>query len=398
MKRNNRRRGRRRTEKKALQYQLPHDLIIQILLRLPVKSLVRFKCVSKSWFSLISDPHFANSHFQFSATTLTRRILLMSASPTLESRSINFEASSLDDDSASVSLYPNFMLFESYSHVHIEGSCRGFLLLRCDSEQMQNHRSVYLWIWNPSTGFHRKIPLSPFSSNLDEVDKCFYGFGYDQSIDDYFLVTISYKEVNYDPLLQHLEFFSLRANTWEEIEGTQFSYRNIIKELQPAAGFLFNGAIHWFAYSPDLRENVIVAFDLMGKKLFNMHLPDDFDRLEPEDSGLWVFGKFLSIWVQYFDDGEYDENYNRIVEIWVMKEYKVDSSWTKTLVYPFDHYSPICSTKSGDIIKTNGRTQLAKYNDQGQLLERHSYFNDRHVCEVALYIESLLSLPHNEQA
>jgi len=64
-------------EKKTLLH-LPHELIIEILLRLPVKSLIRFKCVSKSWFCLISDPHFANSHFQLTAPTHTHRILLIS--------------------------------------------------------------------------------------------------------------------------------------------------------------------------------------------------------------------------------------------------------------------------------------------------------------------------------
>lgn len=37
---------------------LPLDIISYILSRLPVKSLLRFKCVSKSWCSLISYPQF----------------------------------------------------------------------------------------------------------------------------------------------------------------------------------------------------------------------------------------------------------------------------------------------------------------------------------------------------
>jgi hypothetical protein len=59
---------------------LPHELIIQILLRFPMKSLIRFKCVYKSLFSLISHSNFGNSHFQLS-TTQTRRILCISNSP-----------------------------------------------------------------------------------------------------------------------------------------------------------------------------------------------------------------------------------------------------------------------------------------------------------------------------
>ncbi|KAE8708337.1 hypothetical protein F3Y22_tig00110346pilonHSYRG00132 [Hibiscus syriacus] len=39
-----------------------HDLLTQLLLRLPTKSLLKFKCVSKQWLSLISDPQFCLSH------------------------------------------------------------------------------------------------------------------------------------------------------------------------------------------------------------------------------------------------------------------------------------------------------------------------------------------------
>jgi hypothetical protein len=38
---------------------LPDDIIFEVLSRLPVKSLCRFRCVSKGWRSLISDPAFA---------------------------------------------------------------------------------------------------------------------------------------------------------------------------------------------------------------------------------------------------------------------------------------------------------------------------------------------------
>jgi hypothetical protein len=56
-------------EKKKTQRYLPLELIIQILVRLHVKSLLRFKCVCKSWFSHFSDTNFAKSHFQLTAAT-----------------------------------------------------------------------------------------------------------------------------------------------------------------------------------------------------------------------------------------------------------------------------------------------------------------------------------------
>ncbi|KAM3379596.1 F-box protein [Capsicum galapagoense] len=38
------------------------DIIMEILCRLPVRCLVQFKCVSKLWNAIISDPYFVNKH------------------------------------------------------------------------------------------------------------------------------------------------------------------------------------------------------------------------------------------------------------------------------------------------------------------------------------------------
>ncbi|RHN63709.1 putative F-box domain-containing protein [Medicago truncatula] len=127
---------------------MPNELMIQILLRLPVKSLIRFKSVCKSWFSLVSDTHFAYSHFNFPPQhTLVGRVLFISTSAR-KSRSIDLdlEASPLDDDDSS------------------------------------------LYLWNPFIRVHKEIPLSPFGSNLDT--DYFYGFGYDQSTNDYLVVSM----------------------------------------------------------------------------------------------------------------------------------------------------------------------------------------------------------------
>ncbi|PHT77438.1 hypothetical protein T459_20960 [Capsicum annuum] len=40
----------------------PEEILVEILIRLPVKSLVRFRCVSKSWKTLISDEYFKAKH------------------------------------------------------------------------------------------------------------------------------------------------------------------------------------------------------------------------------------------------------------------------------------------------------------------------------------------------
>ncbi|GFS30487.1 hypothetical protein Acr_00g0012160 [Actinidia rufa] len=46
----------------AIEQELPQDLLMEILSRLPVKSLLRLKSVSKYWFSLIQNPSFIHLH------------------------------------------------------------------------------------------------------------------------------------------------------------------------------------------------------------------------------------------------------------------------------------------------------------------------------------------------
>jgi hypothetical protein len=81
--------------------------------------------------------------------------------------------------------------------------------------------------------------------------------------------------------------------------------------------------------------------------------------------------------------------------MWVMKDYKLHSSWTKILDidFPTLNFSPICFTKSGDIIGTDSEVGLIKYNDKGQRLEYHKDFKNLFRFKVAVYTESLLSLP-----
>jgi F-box interacting protein len=178
----------------------------------------------------------------------------------------------------------------------------------------------------------------------------------------------------------------LRDNTWKEIEGTQFPYINY--HLEPRVGSVFNGAIYWLASHENLLIDVILAFDLTKRELLEMSFPDGFNP-DFEDCGFWVFGEFLSLWAMDY--------YNNILEIWVMKEYKVHSSWTKTRVLligsiPTTYFSPITSTKGDDIFGLDDDARFVKYNDDGQFSGHHSYSDDRY---VAMYTESLLSLPED---
>ena len=54
-------------EETSINYYVPTEIIIEILSRLPVKTLLRFRCVSKSWLSLISNPKFIRTRLDKSS-------------------------------------------------------------------------------------------------------------------------------------------------------------------------------------------------------------------------------------------------------------------------------------------------------------------------------------------
>ena len=57
--------------------ELLNKLVCEILIRLPVESLLRFKRVSKAWRALISAPSFIQSHLQLSASKWDKKPSLL---------------------------------------------------------------------------------------------------------------------------------------------------------------------------------------------------------------------------------------------------------------------------------------------------------------------------------
>ena len=132
---------------------LHKHLIVNILLRFPVKFLVHFKCVSKSWHSLICSSQFAKSHFDLAATP-SNRVLTTKISQLVDDL---IDSKNLDDESVvSLCLPPPPPIF--YTTLEFWGSCRGFVLLCYVDTSVKNSHQPFisdLIVWNPSTGEHK---------------------------------------------------------------------------------------------------------------------------------------------------------------------------------------------------------------------------------------------------
>jgi len=247
-----------------------------------------------------------------------------------------------------------------------------------------------LYLWNPSTGVNKQLHLSPITiAGNDHILKFLYGLAYDLSTDDYLIVFGSYEcDDDYEPVSGNidLEIFSLRANKWKQIKVSShlpYRIRSDFHLLSARVGSFLNGAIHWLVYNYESFKDVIIAFDLKEMKMSEIALPNDFYvAYSPVDYDLLVFGGLISVWKVEMST----------IKIWMMQEYAVHSSWTKTFDFSFDpalNFFPVCFTNRGDIVGPDAGSGLAKLNDKGQLQEYYVVKTSR----MTVYTESLLSLP-----
>ncbi|XP_057436199.1 F-box/kelch-repeat protein At3g23880-like [Lotus japonicus] len=357
---------------------LPIDLIPLILVRLPVRSLLRFKCVCKSWRSLISDPEFGKSHFDLAGAP-THRLLLKRINDGSEIQSLDLQAS-LHDDSAVVNLkFPPYTapFFQSL------GSCRGFVLLTkrlCPTND--------LILWNPSTDAHREIPAIFLGGLFNSL----YGFGYDQSKDDYVLVLIRLGVRLLEERCQ-IDVLSLKTNV------PSFYYYRVVQYLEAGhesqCGVFLDESLHWLVKSKATQHHLVLAFDLVKRSFSKIPFsPDLAAELATHGRGcLRVLGGCLSVCYSSGGGG------HEVAEIWVMKD-----SWSKLFVLTIhdlvgSKFFPLFSTEGGGVFGSDESGTFRKFNAEGELTELTENYtdgldDDKGALQfLNMYRESLLTLP-----
>ncbi|XP_012857568.1 PREDICTED: F-box/kelch-repeat protein At3g23880-like [Erythranthe guttata] len=214
---------------------LPEEIIEEVLYKLPIKSLLRFKCVSKRWRSLISSRRFAKEHLKKKSSTSTndsdfsRRTLYSFyhwhrycgsdsvgsifhlGQCNLPSETSTTETSSFDLRSLAAATVDSV----AGCGIYLYGSCNGLVLFS------MLHLVGNLLIWNPATRQAKKLP-PPYLLSQGTWPSCFlHGIGYDESTDDYKVVNIS---KDFSPYHYQTHIYSSRTGSWKNIRyGKVFS-------------------------------------------------------------------------------------------------------------------------------------------------------------------------------
>ncbi|XP_027118914.1 F-box/kelch-repeat protein At3g23880 [Coffea arabica] len=290
---------------------LPFQVITEILARLPVKSLMRFKCVSKSWLSLTLSPHFIKRHLSFS-TSKDREYLLF-----IDYNSGRFKHCSLasllyEQPSDAVEIVCPQLECRDLS-VLLVGCCNGMICICTNREGFV--------LWNPSTRKSKTLPNFSFEKTSEHKFYASCGFGYDETNDDYKVVAVTcYCAEDWEPFASEVKVYSTKADTWRRIGDFPGGYP---MDGSRYCGTFAAGKVHWVlnrAFCPyvvflDLATETYGSLDLAGDAIKSNH--DSFV------TDIQTVGGSLYFFCRNYVHG--------LVDLWVLKEYEVIESWTKVV-------------------------------------------------------------------
>ncbi|XP_060190292.1 F-box protein At5g07610-like [Lycium barbarum] len=220
------------------------DLLREILIHLPVSSLACFRCVSRQWLSIISDPDFRQLHSRQSSTATTGLFLfrksdkmyhldhLLNFSKTTNKKGVPYNISTFIER------------FKSVEPVHY---CNGREVVSNKSPQVDNDEVIYC-VYNPCTNGYTNIPLPEIDGD-DEIVSMNLGFDPSKS-SNYKIVCIVRDKLGL------FRFFTFSSDTtWKESGRVR-------GEFYYGRGVFLNGVIYFVS-----KHSHFMSFDLDNESL-----------------------------------------------------------------------------------------------------------------------------------
>ncbi|XP_059629937.1 F-box protein At3g07870-like [Cornus florida] len=348
---------------------LPNDLLMDVLPRLPIKTLVRLACVSKSWYSWLTNPSFITVH---NLANNNNNLLLIRSRSGDDGKGVHF--SLLRCENQMFYDYANLRLPLNSNNpsLRIIGICNGVVCLYSSFSRLVDWKELYLW--NPSIRKTMALPplQDPFRSHSPLMHRI--GFGYDALTDDYKVVRIVYlyeRITNGVRSPPEVDIFSLSTGTWRNI--SHLGLPHIIDESPQA---YVNGAAHWLTHWIN-SVKLIVSFH-MGDEVFGEIMVPGCIFVEEENG----FNKKSNVRVVKFQESlslivGCNFKYNSsTLNIWVMKEYGISESWSKRFRIDWSggRVSSVADfTRKGEVLFGTERGWLVAYDVEAKRHTKSRY-------------------------
>lgn len=319
-------RRRKPTQGSITMADLPVEIITEILARLPAKILVEFRFVCKSWHSLISNPRFIRKHLTLSIMYSSKRTIIVNHRNRpwqiiYRSIPVPYQSSSHVFLEEPDHPYKNHQ--EQY-YFDVLGSSDGLVCVKVHDSTDFDSNIHSIFLWNPCTREFKILPSNP-KVHGNQVGKVVrYGFGYDYNGDDYKVAITLVDDGVYESMI-----YTLRKNSWRRIQN--YSHR---VEIVTRSAVYVSGALHWMVHYQGPFDSRVISLDLTSETYTEVPQPAVYgtrhDGFQPLEVGsLYVVGTsrgFLSI---LFHNRAVDQ-----CDLWVLKEYMVPESWTRTITVP----------------------------------------------------------------
>ncbi|XP_021282737.1 putative F-box protein At2g02030 [Herrania umbratica] len=380
--------GRQRLQKKD---HVPDELIMSIFVNLPVKSLLRFKCISKLWRSSVIDNDFIEQHLLnqqkkdpriLFASTILRQIAV-------ESMFINVDGAEGIGEAVTDVLTITFtnQCEDYFCTLH---SCDGVVCF---------YGTKTILVCNPSTReFQRFFFGSDYFVGQPMRFDPTVGFGRDQVTKEFKLVRFFNPSGTSDDF-RMCEVFTLGPDpevSWRRLGEAPYSVRG----LPGQRPVYVNGALHWITSFNRHRWEAVVSFDLHTEKFLAIPHPSCLDShsdrhyaaLIPLRNSLCLAvladdDERMNIWI-FMKDCQSSAALNEKKGAWEML-HSIDVNMGFSIV---EHRIPIVEHKNGILsIKFFGLS-LQLYNPKSKMLrDVHALEHWRTFVPTA-YFESLVPL------
>ncbi|RZB72007.1 F-box protein CPR1, partial [Glycine soja] len=330
---------------------LPGDVTVKILSWLPVKALLRFRCVCKSWKSLLLDLSFVKLHLQRSYCRDTPVLFtLLNSNSKEEQCSLHYYCSMqrlLDNPLSAID----------------------------DGDLPFNQKPCRFW--NPATRLRSK--KSPCIMCYIHT---LIGFGYNDSSDTYKVVAV----VKKSRAITELRVCCLGDNCWRKIA----TWTDFLRAIHTKGLFMSN-TLNWVGRLYTTHQNAIFSFDIRKETYRYLSLPVDVDVLS-DDTVIGVLGGCLCL--------SHDYKRTRLA-IWQMKEFGVEKSRTPLKKVSYEHLQISTSSSwmamhaNSDVrlVASKSEFGLVLYNRRENRVKPNGMFSKTVILESTQYVESLV-LPY----
>lgn len=296
----------------------PPDLIPGVLSRLPVKSLLRFRCVSKSWRFLIESSDFVSLHLDNYANQDRSRLIFLE--PKFRDRTI--VARQTDTFKELMELEPVFE--PDFKSKNVRGYVNGLMLISSDAEPKIRLLNISTRRWIRVLN-HWFLDTDKVRLGLAFVEGDHKVVGFVSRLDG---------RRNGRVLGYSVDVYSVRYGFWKSIvvDDPPFVPALCHKHID----VFVNGAIHWIGYDRRLSPNLettqtdirVIAFDVASETLQYFEVPNEPDFAEQGlKARAFLWGKSLALLM---------EPRVRDKSIWVMEDYGRVDSWIRKYTFPWN--------------------------------------------------------------